>query len=268
MRQFRQEVEELVASSAIERIVEARIDELYHKLVDSLVEPILRRVAIPVFDRWRNDEIKRLSDIDGVMQREIEAWLHSDEAQTLLVKPITEWLRPVAYDLEEKTMPICVRHNVPYRALSLTSAFSLSDIDIRIEARDVFAVEELTWLINTILSIIVGLICGGSGLALLSGGISGIVAGTILSLLILLLGKEKMQQVFMNMDIPKHMRRLVPRSHFESRIGRVTEEVKANFYENLETEKNAEITRRLAAEISDQIEQCLTKMAEIVEIPL
>ena len=268
LRQFRQEVDELIDSSAIERVVEGRIEELYRKLVDSLVEPLLRHVALPVFDRWRNDEIKRLSDIDGVMQREIEAWLHSDEAQQLLVKPITEWLRPVAYDIEEKTMPICVRHNVPYRALSLTSAFSLSDIDIRIEARDVFAVNELTWLINTILSIIVGLICGGSGLALLSGGISGIVAGTILSLLILLLGKEKMQQVFMNMDIPKHMRRLVPRGHFETRINRIAGEVKESFYQNLENEKSAEITRRLAAEISDQIEQCLTKMAEIVEIPL
>ena len=268
LREFRREVDELIASSAIERIVEGRIDELYRKLVDSLVEPILRQVALPVFDRWRADEIRRLSDIDAIMQRDIEAWLHSDEAQALLVKPISEWLRPIAYDIEEKTMPICVRHNVPYRALSLTSAFSLSDIDIRVEARNVFAVEEMTWLINAILSIIVGLICGGSGLALLSGGISGIVAGTILSLLILLLGKEKMQQVFMNMDIPKHMRRLVPRGHFAARINRVSEEVKENFYQNLENEKNAEITRRLAGEISDQIEQCLTKMAEIVEIPL
>jgi len=41
-----------------------------------------------------------------------------------------------------------VRHNIPYRALSLTSYFALSDIDIRINAREVFAVEELTWLIN------------------------------------------------------------------------------------------------------------------------
>ena len=102
----------------------------------------------------------------------------------------------------------------------------------------------------------------------MSGGISGVVAGTILSLLILLLGKEKMQRMFMNMDIPRHMRRLVPRSHFESRIERVTEEVKDSFYSSLETEKNAEITQRLAVEISDQIKRCLTKMAEIVEIPL
>lgn len=268
LRLFRQEVAELVDSSAVEQIVDKRIDDLYRRIVDAMVEPILRRVALPVFDRWRNDEIEKLSDIDQIVQKEIETWLHTDEAQALLVKPIAEWLRPVAYDVEEKTMPICVRHNVPYKAMSLNSYFSLSDIDIRIDAREVFAVEGFTWLINTIISIIVGLICGGSGLAIISSGISGILAGAILSLLILFLGKERMQKVFMNLDIPAPMRRLVPRSHFEARIERMTEEVKESFYSNLENEKNAEITARLASEITQQIEQCLMKMAEIVEIPL
>ncbi len=268
LRQFRREVDELIDSSAVEQIVEKRIDDLYRKIVDAMVEPILRSVAVPVFDRWRNDEIRRLSDIDGVMQKEIEAWLHSDEAQALLVRPIAEWLKPVAYDVEEKTMPICLRHNVPYRAMSLNSYFSLSDIDIRIDAREVFAVEELTWLVNTIISIIVGLICGGSGLALVSSGISGIVVGVIASLLLLFLGKDKLQQAFMNADILKPVRKLVPRSHFEARIEKMTEEIKSSFFASLENEKNAEITSRLASEISDQIEQCLARMAEIVEIPL
>ena len=268
LRAFRQEVDALIDSSTVERIVENRIDDLYRRVVDALVEPLLREVAVPVFERWRSGDIKRLSDIDGAMQKEIEVWLHSDQAQALLVKPISEWLKPVAYDVEEKTMPICVRHNVPYRAMSLNSYFSLSDIDIHIDAREVFAVEELTWLINAIISIIVGLICGGSGLALISGGISGIVAGAIGSLLILLLGKDKLQEMFMNADILKPMRKLVPRAHFEQRIERLTEEVKASFLSSLEREKNADITARLVAEISQQIEQCLTRMAEVVEIPL
>lgn len=268
MREFRREVDDLIDSSTVERIVEARIDDLYRRVVDALVEPLLRQVAIPVFERWRDGDIRRLSDIDGVMQKEIEAWLHADAAQELLIKPISDWLKPVAYDVEEKTMPICIKHNIPYRALSLTSYFALSDIDIHIDAREVFAVEELTWLINGIISVIVGLVCGGSGLALVSSGVSGIVVGAIGSLLILLLGKDKLQEVFMNADILKPMRKLVPRAHFEQRIGRLTEEVKASFYSNLENEKNAGITARMAEEISQQIEHCLSRMAEVVEIPL
>ena len=49
---------------------------------------------------------------------------------------------------------------------------------------------------------------------------------------------------------------------------KLSPEVKASFLESLEKEKNTEITARLTEEISGQIEQCLTKMAEIVEIPL
>ena len=268
VRAFREEVDQLIQSSAIGQIVLKRTDELYRRTVDALVEPILRRVAVPVFERWRNDEIRRLSDINAVMEREVEAFLHSDEAQELLVQPIRDWLRPVAFDIEEKTIPICVRHNVPFHALSLTSYLSLKDVDLRIDARDVFAVEQFTWMINTIISIIVGLLCGGGGIAIISTGAAGGIVGGVVSLLILMLGKNKMQEILMNADIPKHLRRLIPRSHFESRVGKLTEEVRENFYRDLEENKNAEISEKLARDISEQIGECLAKMAEIVEIPL
>jgi hypothetical protein len=268
MREFRREVADLAASSAVEQIVGRHIQELYHRMVDTLVEPILRDVALPVFERWRSGDIRRLSDIDGVMQGEIETWLRSARAQELLVRPITEWLKPVAFEVEEHTMPICVRHNIPYRALSLTSHLSISDVSISIDAKDVFAIDEMTWLINAIVSIIVGLICGGSGLAIISSGVAGILAGTVISLLLLLLGKNRMQKAFMDSDIPRPLRKMVPVSLFESRIERMSAQVKANFFENLENEKNEEISARMVSQISQQIEQYLTKMAEIVEIPL
>ena len=268
IRAFRQEVRELVDSSVVERIVEEHVEDLFHRTVDTLVEPILRNAAIPVFERWRNGTIRRLSDIDSEMEREIDAWLHSPEAADLLVKPITSWLRPVAYRLEEYTMPICVRHNVPYRALSLTSYLSLAEIDVHVNARDVFAVEELTWMVNTIISILVGLLCGGSGIALISSGIAGIVAGTMLTLLLLFLGREKMESAVMNMDLPGVVRKLVPRGYFESRMEKISGQVKRTCFETMEKDKSEEVSRRMISEISSQIEECLMRMAEVVEIPL
>ena len=165
-------------------------------------------------------------------------------------------------------MPICIMHGVPYKSLSLSSYLTVSDLDIRVDAKDVFAVEELTWMIDTIISILVGLLCGGSGVALIYGGISGIIAGAMISLLILVLGKDKMQEAVMNMVIPRPMRKLVPRGYFMSRMERISDEVKRSFYKSLENDKNEEITGRLVDEISQQIEQCLMRMAEVVEIPL
>ena len=165
-------------------------------------------------------------------------------------------------------MPICVRHNVPYRALSLTSYLSLAEIDVQVNARDVFAVEELTWMVNTIISILVGLLCGGSGIALISSGFSGIMAGAMITLLVLFLGREKMESAFMHADIPGVMRKLVPHGYFESRLEKISGEVKKTCFEKLEKEKSDEVARRMITEISGQIEDCLMRMAEVVEIPL
>ena len=268
IRAFKADVTRLISSPVIEQIVEKHMEELYRIAADTLVEPILENAALPVFDRWRSGEIRRLSDVNSELQEEITSYLHTDEARALLVQPVTQWLRPVAAELEEYTMPICQRHGVPYGALNLESYLSLSDIDIQVDARDVFAVNEITWLIDTIISVLVGLLCGGGGVALISGGLPGIIAGAFLSLFILLLGKDRMQKAVLHLDIPVPMRRLVPKNHFRTRLTSLTGEVKENLAKSLAIDKNDDISRRMAGEISSQIEQCLIKMAEIVEVPL
>jgi len=64
------------------------------------------------------------------------------------------------------------------------------------------------------------------------------------------------------------MRKLFPKSYFRSRLDKMTEDVEANLLESLKKEKNEEITDRLVGEISGQIEECLSRMAKVVEIPL
>ena len=89
-----------------------------------------------------------------------------------------------------------------------------------------------------------------------------------LCLLVLLLGANKMQDMLVRANLPLAMRKLLPRGYFESRLGRISEKIRADFYENLEKEKNEQISGRMVADISGQIEDCLIKMAKVVEIPL
>ena len=51
-------------------------------------------------------------------------------------------------------------------------------------------------------------------------------------------------------------------------FGIMVKEVKEKLMATLETDKNDEITERLGREISEQIDSFLTRMAEVVEIPL
>jgi hypothetical protein len=100
----------------------------------------MENVALPVFEKWRSGEIRRLEDTDAKMEKAIEAYLHSEEAREVLHKQIASWMKPIADKLEDYTLPICIRHNVPFTALSLNSYLSASDIDIRLDAKNVFAV--------------------------------------------------------------------------------------------------------------------------------
>ena len=268
LRQFKKELDLLISSSTVENIVREHIAQLYSKVVDALVKPLLMEAALPVFDRWREGAIRRLADTDEAMQEAITQYLKSEEARSLLAEPITSWLRPVSDALEEHTMPICIRHDVPYTALSLNSYLSAADMDVRIDAKDVFAVEEITWLIDSVISIVVGLLCGGSGVALITGGPTGILAGAAASLLVLALGKDKMESALLKADLPTPIRKLVPKHAFESRMESLSGSVRDKLYESLHYDKNEEITARMADEIALQIEQCLLKMAEVVEIPL
>ena len=268
LREFREDLEKLKNSRTVEDIVEKNLGRLYRKAVDALVEPILENAAEPVFARWREGKIKRLSDTEAEMEKEIGTFLRSEEARKLLIRPITEFLKPVADSLEEFTVPICLRHHVPYKALSLNSYLSLSELNIRIDAKNVFAVDELTWLIDSVISVLVGILCGGGGMALIANGPVGILAGTIISLTVLLLGKNPMEKAILQADVPPMVRRMVPKDSVAKRRKNMADTVRGKMYESLENDKGEEIIARMTDEISLQIEQCLTKMAEVVEIPL
>ena len=268
LREFKEDLDQLVRSSTIEDIVEKHIPELYRDAVDCLVGPILSEVAMPIFDRWRSGEIRRLCDTDEILQQEVAGFLREESTRELLAGPITSWLKPVIEELESYTVPICLKHRIPYTALSLKSYLSASDIDIKVDAKNIFALEEMTLLIDSIVTAVVAILIAAIDIIPFMAGPEGVLIGIIASAVILVLGKDKMQDKLLSADIPKAVRMLVPRNTFNSRMDSISSEVKANFYDSLEKEKNDEITARMVDEISGQIESTLIKMAEVVEIPL
>ena len=112
-----------------EDIVKEHINDLYKDVVDTMTKPIIRNAVIPVFKRWRSGEINKLTDTNEALEAEIAAYLRTDEARELMVEPIAKWLKPIAEKLEEYTEPICIKHHVPYTALSLKSYMKISDIE-------------------------------------------------------------------------------------------------------------------------------------------
>ena len=268
LKEFKEDLDELVSSNVIEDIVSKHITRLYRDAVDTLVDPILSNVALPIFEKWRSGEIKRLSDTDEILQQEIGAFLGRDETRELLAGSITSWLRPIVEELEEYTVPICIKHRIPYTALSLRSYLAVSDLDIKVDAKELFAISEMTILIDSIVTAVLAILMSTFSFLPFFADPSGIMVGIIASVVLLFLGKDKMQEKMLTADIPKAVRRIVPKSAFSSRMDSISADIKENFYESLNQEKSGEIKTRMVEEISAQIQHTLVKMAEVVEIPL
>lgn len=268
LKEFKEDLDKLLNSNVIEDIVSKHITNLYKGAVDCLVDPIISKVALPIFEQWRDSEISKLSDTDVILQQEIASFLGEDETREMLAGPITSWLRPVIEELEEYTVPICIKHRVPYTALSLKSYLSVSDINIKVDAKELFAISEMTLLIDSIVTALLAIMMSTFSFIPFFADPSGIMVGIITSVVLLFLGKDKMQEKMLEVDIPKPVRKLVPKGAFSSRMDNISSSVKESFYESLEQGKNDEIKKRMVEEISAQIQHTLVKMAEIVEIPL
>lgn len=268
LKNFRTELDAYIASDRVETVVGERIGDLYRRAVEVLTEPVLEKAALPVLESWRQGNIKRLVDVDARMQEEITTYLKSDEAAELLAGPTKSWLRGIAGEIEKDTVPLCVRNGVPVQQLSLSSYLALPDMKIDVSAGDVFAVHEITLLIDAVISVLVGMLCGGSGIALVAAGLPGIAAGVVVSFALLLLGKGQMEKVVLRANIPVPVRKLIPKGYFKSRLGNIAGRVKEELLGNLTGEKARTLSESLTNEISGQIEQCLLRMAEVVEIPL
>ncbi len=268
LKAFRADLRELIDAPTVEDLVRTHIHDLFTRTADAMVEPVIREAAVPVFERWRQGEIARLSDLDSELETAITSYLRTDRARTLMSRPVSAWMKPVAEALEEYTVPICIRHHVPYTALSLNPYLLPDDIRLQIDAKNVFAVDQITLLIDSIVTVCVSLLCGGSGIALISGGFSGIAAGAALSVMVLVLGKKRMEKTLLRADLPRPLRKLVPKDTLEKRMDTLASTARRSLRENMEDSRSEEITTRMVGDISAQIEQSLTRLAEIVEIPL
>ncbi len=218
LKRFRAEVDALIDSSIVEGIITKRLNGLYRSVLDRLLDPLMEQAVKPVLLRWKDGDIRRLSDMESVLQERIKVFLYSESAKELLIEPITSWLLGVSEELEQHTSRICRDYHVPERSLGISSGLSASDFHIleKIDARNVLAGDSLTWtavFVDSVISIIVAMLCGGSGIVLISAGPVGMFIGFLLSFLVLLashaMGKKAIDDKLMAMDLPLGIRRLV-----------------------------------------------------------
>ena len=213
---FREDVELLIASNTIEALVSEKLNTLYRSAMDHLLDPLLEKAVKPVLLDWQNGRIEKLKDMEAVLQERIKVYLYSEDAKSSLFQPVAEWLLDVSDRLEPYTSEICRKHNVPDRSLEISSGFTASDFHIleKLEAKDIISGDTLTWtavFVESIVSILIAMLCGGSGIVLISEGPVGMLIGFIISFLVLVLshamGKKAIDEKLLNANLPLSLRR-------------------------------------------------------------
>ena len=216
LARFRAEVDALIGSDAVEIIVLQHLRSLYGAVLECLLDPMLEKAVKPVLLEWREGKIETLRGMEEALREQIKVYLHSDEARALLYQPVGDWMARVSEDLEAKTSPICRRWHVPDQSLKISSRLAASDLHIleKVDAKSLFAEDALAgaaFFVESVVSVVVGLLCGGSGMALIAEGPIGIAIGVISSLLLFtvgrLLGKDAVDEKIMTMNLPRFIRR-------------------------------------------------------------
>ena len=214
---FRADVEQLISSSTVEAIVSGRLDDLYRAVLDHLLDPLLEKAVKPVLLDWRNGTITRLSDMEAALQERIKIYLYSEDAKACLYRPVTDWLLQISEELEPYTSEICRKYHVPDRSLEISSALSASDFHLleKLEAKDVLDGDSLTWtavFVESIISLLIAMLCGGSGVVLVSEGPVGILIGFLVSFVVLLashaMGKRVIDEKIRNANLPLSIRKM------------------------------------------------------------
>ena len=214
---FRADVDQLISSSTVESIVSGRLDDLYRAVLDHLLDPLLEKAVKPVLLDWRNGKITRLSDMETALQERIKIYLYSEDAKACLYKPVTDWLLRISEELEPYTSEICRKYHVPDRSLEISSALSASDFHLleKLEAKDVLDGDSLTWtavFVESIISLLIAMLCGGSGVVLVSEGPVGILIGFLVSFVVLLashaMGKKAIDEKIRNANLPLSIRKM------------------------------------------------------------
>lgn len=194
-------------SDAVEERIECAVPGLVRNISQPLSDSILTHCVKPAFNAWRNGELATLNDFEEEAKGRIEWFMNSSSMQTAIQEQVEPWSEEVIHGIEMDICEISRKHHVE---------FSISHGALNIQANGgkqngltINFLNVIHTVVSIVLMVVSGIVCGGSGLALLTAGILGVVLGALLALVFAVMGKKLAVRLLMKMNIPVLMRRMI-----------------------------------------------------------
>lgn len=266
LREFRKAIEKEITEERVAYTARKAMPQLIPPVTEALVDLLIEEAAVPVVTDWQKGRIGTMEEMDAQLKQRVTEVLDSPMARDALTPALRNWLDEVGTQLQALVDPICDRYEVPRKEMALNlTAVSSGPEKLPLDAKGLTGMNLIGALMTVIVSVLLGLLCGGSGVALIAAGPLGFLAGALLGTAVSLFGMDAISGAMMKANLPLLLRKRNLAKHLRS------DSTRKKLRDALEKELSAQdsaFQQQVVTGFSRSFKTYLNGIAQAAEIPI
>ena len=266
LREFRKAIEKEITEERVAYTARKAMPQLIPPVTEALVDLLIEEAAVPVVTDWQKGRIGTMEEMDTQLKQRVTEVLDSPMARDALTPALRNWLDEVGTQLQALVDPICDRYEVPRKEMALNlTAVSSGPEQLPLDAKGLTGMNLIGALMTVIVSVLLGLLCGGSGVALIAAGPLGFLAGALLGTAVSLFGMDALTGAMMKANLPLLLRKRNLAKHLRS------DSTRKKLRDALEKELSAQdsaFQQQVVTGFSHSFKTYLNGIAQAAEIPI
>lgn len=266
LREFRKAIEKEITEERVAYTARKAMPQLIPPVTEALVDLLIEEAAVPVVTDWQKGRIGTMEEMDAQLKQRVTEVLDSPMARDALTPALRNWLDEVGKQLQALVDPICDRYEVPRKEMALNlTAVSSGPEQLPLDAKGLTGMNLIGALMTVIVSVLLGLLCGGSGVALIAAGPLGFLAGALLGTAVSLFGMDALTGAMMKANLPLLLRKRNLAKHLRS------DSTRKKLRDALEKELSAQdsaFQQQVVTGFSRSFKTYLNGIAQAAEIPI
>ncbi|MDD6040187.1 MAG: Hsp70 family protein [Clostridia bacterium] len=264
LRAFREAIQKEVTPERIAVIANRAMPALLPSVAGILSDLLIDEAVLPLLEQWKRGGIRTLEQLEEQLTARMERVLASPMAQEALAPAVETWLEGLTAELQALIDPICDRYEVPRRQMKLNLTASGAG-HVAVNAAGWAGLPAMGTLLGAVVTVITGLLCGGSGISLVAAGPLGFLAGAVIGAVASLLGWTALSDLLKKADLPLLLRRLPVESRLRSQQNR--RDMQKKLLDAISPE-DSDFRRQLSDGFSRAFSAHVYAIAQAAEIPI
>lgn len=266
LREFRKAIEKEITEERVAYTARKAMPQLIPPVTEALVDLLIEEAAVPVVTDWQKGRIGTMEEMDAQLKQRVTEVLDSPMARDALTPALRSWLDEIGKQLQALVDPICDRYEVPRKEMALNlTAVSSGPEKLPLDAKGLTGMNLIGALMTVIVSVLLGLLCGGGGVALIAAGPLGFLAGALLGTAVSLFGMDAISGAMMKANLPLLLRKRNLAKHLRS------DSTRKKLRDALEKELSAPdsaFQQQVVTGFSRSFKTYLNGIAQAAEIPI